>query len=230
MTKSDQATFLSFHKSGVQYPRQHNLKELWKKLSEKIKDHLTKSNETLLTSPCIQPDKAKEAESSGGNKLSGQTNKEKPTLPRKKPPKPVVNIRNLESAPKMAARYADKGDKWEVKLKITLNEKIDTQDDVYLSMCLAEDNDNEETKTYLDFRAVQINGKAIEIPDFIFVEQDGEQRKETANKSQVKLGQLQQSKPYNIIAEVKKPEDEIGNIKVALLPILGLRQRKKIEG
>ncbi len=201
------------------------LQKLLKELSEKITEHLVEVNRDSFDLPLFPiPNKA-EAQASGASKSSGQNDKAKKQQPRKKPPKPkppepnppkpippgpkpVVISRNLEST--NAARYTDKEDKWEVKLRIVPN-MMDANDDVWLSMCLGEDNDNEETKTYLDF---------------IAVEKDGELIQESANKSQIKLGQLKQATPYNIIAQVKKPP-EIGDMKVALLPILGLKRRPK---
>ena len=221
------------------------LQKLLKELSEKITEHLVEVNRDSFDLPLFPiPNKA-EAQSSGASKSSGQNDKAKKQQPRKKPPKPkppetnppetnppepipprpkpVVISRNLEST--NAARYTDKGDKWEVKLRIVPN-MMDANDDVWLSMCLGEDNDNEETKTYLDFIAVEINGKTIEIPNFIAVEKDGKLIQENANKSQIKLGQLKQATQYNIIVQVKKPP-KIGGMKVALLPILGLKRRPK---
>ena len=217
------------------------LKKLLKELSEEIKKHLRKIERDSFVLPLFTvPNKAK-AQAGGDNKASGQDNRAKPQ-PTPKPPKPkppepgpkpgpnpkppVVIIRNLES--KNAVRYTDEGDKWKVRLRIIPKNQEDSRDEVYLSMCLSEDNDNEETKTYLDFIEVEINGKTIEIPDSIDVKKDEKMIQAPANRSQVKLGQLKQGRQYNITAEVSKP-DEIGDMKVALLPILGLRQRKKAK-
>ena len=217
------------------------LKKLLKELSEKIKKHLRKIERDSFVLPLFTvPNKAK-AQAGVDNKASGQDNRAKPQ-PTPKPPKPkppepgpkpgpnpkppVVIIRNLES--KNAVRYTDEGDKWKVRLRIIPKNQEDSRDEVYLSMCLSEDNDNEETKTYLDFIEVEINGKTIEIPDSIDVKKDEKMIQAPANRSQVKLGQLKQGRQYNITAEVSKP-DEIGDMKVALLPILGLRQRKKAK-
>lgn len=203
------------------------LKRLFKELSEEIKKHLVQIDRATFDLPLFPiPDKATPRDSSG-NKSSGQNNKAKPQAKPKRPPKekesekgkgkgknrpkPVVISRNLES--KNAVRYTDKAGKWEVKLRIVPN-KMDANDDVYLSMCLAEDNDQEEAKTYLDFAGIKMNGQSIEMPE--------------KNKRQIKLGRLKQSNQYNIIAEVEKPS-EIGNMKVALLPILGLKQRRSGE-
>ena len=217
------------------------LKKLLKELSEEIKKHLRKIERDSFVLPLFTvPNKAK-AQAGGDNKASGQDNRAKPQ-PTPKPPKPkppepgpkpgpnpkppVVIIRNLES--KNAVRYTDEGDKWKVRLRIIPINQEDSRDEVYLSMGLSEDNDNEEAKTYLDFIEIEMNGNTIEIPDFIDVIRDGKLIQEPANRSQVKLGQLKQGRQYNITAEVRKP-DEIGGMKVALSPILGLRQRKKAK-
>ena len=202
---------------------ENKLKNLFKELSEKIKIHLKiieRDSFDFLLFPL--PNKA-EAQTNGNNKSGGQDKKAKEQPPSPKPPKPkdpkkgndekrpqpVVISRNLES--KSAAQYKDNGGKWEVRLRVIPKNQGDARDDVYLSMCLGEDNDSEKTKLYLEFVTVEINGQSIKISD---------------NKNQVKLGPLNKEEQYNIVAKVKKPEDEIGNMKVALLPILGLKQRQ----
>ena len=218
-----------------------SLKKLLKELSEEIKKHLKIIERDSFVLPLFTvPNKAK-AQAGGDNKSSGQDDKAKPHRtpkpPKPKPPEsgpkpgpqpkpPVVIIRNLES--KNAVRYTDEGDKWKVRLRIIPVNQEDSRDEVYLSMCLSEDNDNEETKTYLDFIEVEINGKTIEIPESIDLKKDEKMIQAPANRSQVKLGPLDQARQYNITAEVRKP-NEIGGMKVALLPILGLRQRKKAK-
>lgn len=222
------------------------LKKLLKELSEKIKEHLKIIERDSFVLPLFAvPNKAK-AQAGGDNKASGQDSMAKPQPPRIRPPKPnpkppnpnpgpnpnsnpnppVVISRNLES--KNAVRYTDEGDKWKVRLRVIPKKQEDSKDEVYLSMCLSEDNDNEKTKTYLDFIEVEIDGKTIEIPDSIDVNKDGELIQALANRSQVKLGPLKEGRQYDITAEVSKP-DEIGDMKVALLPILGLKQRKKAK-
>ncbi len=217
------------------------LKKLLKELSEGIKKHLKIIERDSFVLPLFTVPNQAETQAGGDNKSSGQDNKAKPQPTPKKPlkpkklgdreedkkrQKPVVISRNLES--KNAVRYTDEGDEWKVRLKIIPKKQEDSKDEVYLSMCLSEDNDNEETKTYLDFIEVEINGKTIEIPDSIDVKKDGKLIQEPTNRSQVKLGQLEQARQYNLTAKVRKP-DEIGDMKVALLPILGLRQRKKAK-
>ena len=200
------------------------LKKLFKELSEEIKKNLEKIVRDEIHIPLFQtPDKANSINSSG-NKSSGQNKKAKsqkgPGRPPKlkepeegkgrNRPKPVVINRNLES--KNAARYTDKAGGWEVKLKV-MPDKMDANDDVYLSICIAEDNDRDEAKIYLDFAGIKMDGEPISVPE---------------NKSQIKLGRLEVGNQYDIVAVVEKPS-EIGDMKVALLPVLGLKQRKKNE-
>ena len=219
------------------------LKKLFKELSEKIKEHLKAIERDSFDLPLFPvPDKAKpQTDGNNRNRKSGQVEKAspppahprppKPKKPEegkgKKRPKPVVISRNLKS--KNAVRYTDEANQWRVRLRVIPQNQENAKDAVYLSMCVGEDNDNEETKMYLDFTTVQINGQTIEIPDSVEVEEDGKLMQVPANKSQVKLGSLDQSRQYDIIAEVKKP-DEIGDMKVALLPILGLKYRKSRGG
>ncbi len=218
------------------------LRWLFEELSKKIKEHLKPIKIGSEPLPLFTiPEKATPP-GDGRNGLSGQDDRAntqpfrgkpfKPKKPKpgknKKRPKPVVVSRNLKS--KNAVRYTSEDTHWKVRLRIIPEKQEDAKndDEVYLSICLAEDNDKEEAKTYLDFIAVTINGRTIEILDSVDVIKDGELRKEPANKNQIKLGPLGQAKSYNITAEVKKP-DEVGDMKVALLPILGLKQRKNTK-
>ena len=203
------------------------LRDLFKELSGKIKEHLTEIKRDSFDLPLFEIPKDT-AQAIGGTKSSGQDKRAKPKpksryskpKPPKhglepKPPRPrPINInRNLDA--KNAACYKDKPDTWEVKLRTT-PKQIDAADDVYLSMCLAEDNDEEKIKTYLNFVAVKVNEKSVDITE------------EPTNKSQVRLGRLEKEKPYDITAEVEKP-DEIGGMRVALLPILRLKKRRSNE-
>ena len=200
---------------------QEKLKELFKELSKKIKEHLNKIERVSFDLPLFSVPNEAESQASGGKSSSGQDTQAKPVKSTKRPPRkisvknipnpyprprPVVISRNLEA--QSAARYTDEGDKWKVQLRVT-PKNMDAKDDVYLSMCVGEDNDKEEAGLYLDFMAAKINGKIIKISDLV----------------EIKLGALKKSTQYNVTVEVKKPA-EIGNMKVALLPILGLKQRK----
>ena len=201
-----------------------SLKKLFEELSGKIKKELTRIERNSFDLPIFTVVNREEAHASGNNR-NGQPNKAKrsprnprppkprlldpdPHEPNPRPPrsKPVVITRNMEA--ENSARYTDQGEKWQVRLRVTPKNQEDDTDNVYLSFCLAEDNDNEETKTYLDFNAIEVNGEKLDIPD--------------SNKSQIKLGKLRKGKQYNILGEVGKPS-EAGNSKVALIPILGLK-------
>ena len=227
-------------KSRLGKTEEKRLKDLFEELSEKMKGHLTTREQKSFDLPLFPvPSKA---EGTGGKNSRGQerraqrkTQTPKPPKPKpsdegedKKRPKPIVMSRNLES--QNAVQYTDEGDQWKVRLRVVPKNQESAKDEVYLSMCLAEDNDNEEANTYLDFMAVEINGRTIKIPDFVDVEKDGKWTRGPANKSQVKLGSLEQSKQYNITATVEKSNGIGSNMKVALLPILGLKQRKNTKG
>jgi len=206
------------------------LKKLWKELSEEIKKHLQMIERDSFELPLFSlPGKA-EVHLPGASRSSGQdsdaTPQTRPSRPpeskvlpdpdpvprRKKRPKPDNINRNLEA--KSAVRYTDKDDKWEVRLRVRPEKLKDARDDVYLSICVGEDNDKEQTRIYLKFIAVTIDGNPIQVP---------------ADETRIKLDHVKQVKPYDIVAEVAKP-DEIGDMKVALLPIFGLKHRKKSEG
>ena len=195
------------------------LKKLFKELSGKIREHLPEIERDSLDLPLFSiPNES--ARTTGGGKSSGQNREAKPRTikrpPKPKPdpkpgpdpdprPKPVIVSRSLEA--KTAVRYTDEGNKWKVELR-AIPKAQDTRDEVYLSVCVGEDNDDHEAKTYLDFVAVKMNGKEITIPEV---------------KNQVKLGKLKESTQYDIVAQVEKPSS-MGTVKVALLPILGLKR------
>ena len=208
------------------------LRALLGELSEKIKEHLVNIVREGFGLPIFPGPSKAETQAIGGKGSSGQDNKAKKT-PRSKSkrkksepgdgegrPKPVVIIRNLQS--KKAMRYTDEGDKFKVRLRVIPGE-VDAKYDVYLSVCLAEDNDNEKIDNDLGFLSVEINGKPIGIPANQSQDESGQLQK------QINLGQLKQAQLYDIIAEVEKPDTIAGVMKVALQPILGLKQRKKTK-
>ncbi len=208
---------------------EEKLKKLLKELSEKIKaDHLKKIERDSFNLPLFTVSNKDMGKAIGINKSDGQSKTGTPTRPPKKPPAsnnggpgegggrppPTVTSRLLKS--KTAARYVEKSDKWEVRLRINPEDLNNDKDDTYLLMGLAEDNDNDKEQcTYLDFITAELNGEVVEISD--------------DNKRSIKLGPLNEKEQYDLIAEIEKPDD-IGNMKAALLPVLGLKRRKKSEG
>ena len=203
-----------------------NLKKLFKELSEKIKEHLKTIERDSFELPLFSEPGESEAQADGNKRASGQTSEGKPQpdsakktkrkktkkQKRKKRQKPEVISRILES--KSAAQYTDEGDKWKVRLRVIPKNKENDKDEVYLSMWLGEDNDDGQLRNHLDFITVEVNGEEIEMP---------------TDKSQIKLGRLEQNKQYDILAKVKRP-GAIGDMKVSIVPILGLKQSKKLEG
>lgn len=220
-------------------PKDQNLlKELLNDLSKKIQSEflIKRDRESFnLSIPLLEiPNKA---ETKGVNtirpksqKPKAQTNKQKPQQPAgkinktdngKKRQAPVIVSRVLEST--NAVRFKDNGNTFAVNLSIA-PQKMEEKDEVYLSISLAKDTDNNETDSALDFVSLLINGNDILIPDFVEVEKDGIIQKEGANKSQIKLGRLLTTETYNIVAVVKKPS-KIQGMGVALKPFLGLKKK-----
>lgn len=215
------------------------LKALFKELSEKIKEHLEKKDRDNfnLSMPLLEiPNKA-EAQGENTSRPRSQTPKAKPSVNKPKPPTnkvkttnngkkrtaPVIISRYLEA--KNSMRMKDKGDTIDIELNIT-PQKIEAKDDVYLSMSLAQDKDNDESGNALDFVSLSKDGVDIEMPDFIEVKKDEEIEKVKVDKSQIKLGKLLEAQTYSIVATIKKPKN-IKSIGVALKPFLGLKQRSK---
>jgi len=207
-------------KGRLRAAEEKELKELFKELSAKIGKQLQEVTRDSFDLPLFSIS-SESARATGGNKSSGQNDtaqprtrkkppKPKPPKPGPKPdprPKPVVVSRSL--AAKTAVRYADDGDQWKVELRVIPKAKSqNARDEVYLSVCVGEDNDNLEAQTYLDFVTVKMNGRDVAIHDA---------------QNQVKLGKLKEGVQYDIVAQVKKPSN-MGTAKVALLPILGIKR------
>ena len=202
------------------------LKKLLKELSEKIKEgYLKKIERDSINLPLFTIPSEAQENAGGVKKSDGQVEEASQTPRSKKPPKPkkervtrennrnnsapAVISRVLES--KTAARYTENGSIWKVRLRITPIKQENDKDDTYLSIGLGDDGDGEKC-TYLNFITAELNDREIKILD--------------NSKKQIKLGPLNKGKPYDLVAKIEKPSD-IGNMKVALLPILGLKQRKK---
>ncbi len=216
------------------------LRALFKELSEKIKFFLKARDRSgsLVSMPLLEiPNKA-EAQGSNTSRPRSQTSKAKPNANKPKPPinkvkttnkgkkrpAPIIVSRYLEA--KNSMRMKDKGGTIDIELNIT-PQKIEAKDEVYLSMSLAQDKDNDESGNALDFISSSIDGVDIEIPEFVEVEQeDGNIEKQEADKSQIKLGILSEAQTYSVEATIKKPKN-IKDISVALRPFLGLKQRSK---
>jgi len=215
------------------------LKVLFKELSEKINPLLKARDRSgsLVSMPLLEiPNKA-ESQGSNTSRPKSQTPKAKPNANKPKPPinkvkttnkgkkrpAPIIVSRYLEA--KNSMRMKDKGGIIEIELNIT-PQKIEAKDEVYLSMSLAQDKDNDESGNALDFVSLSIDGVDVEIPDFIEAKKDEEIDKVKADKSQIKLGKLLETQTYSVVATIKKPKN-IKGIGVALKPFLGLKQRSK---
>ena len=199
------------------------LKKLLKELSGKIKEGYLKKierdsvNLPLFTMPNEAQEnvsgikksdgQGKEASATPRSRKSPRVKEDPPQSNGKKRPPPIVISRSLES--KTAVRYIDNNSQWNVRLRITPTKQENAKDDVYLSIGLGEDSD-EEQYTYLDFITAELNGTKIKISN--------------GSKKQIKLGPLNKDMQYNLTAEIEKPSN-IGNMKVALFPILGLKRR-----
>jgi hypothetical protein len=83
----------------------------------------------------------------------------------------------------------DKGDVIDIELNIT-PQKIEAKDEVYLSMSLAQDRDNDESGSALDFISLSIDGMD-KLSEFVEVKQeDGSIEWQEVDKTQIKLGEF----------------------------------------
>lgn len=211
------------------------LQTLLKELCENIKENLQPVDRTGFELPLFPIPNKSYSEAGHADKAvkpnKRATTDERPVTPKPPippappippvppiPPKPFPIIRNRSLKSKSAVRYMDKGNTWEVKLRITPNE-MKANDDVYLSIFLAEDNDENVASTVLNFVSIAVTTNKNSTDKSHVTEVD-------SNKKSVNLGSLESGQQYNIVAEIEKPQD-LGNMKMSLLPILGLKRRTK---
>lgn len=211
------------YKNKLTPEEEDELRILFKELCEKIKKHLKKMERDSFGLPLFPIPGKSYSQTGHGEKSSGQNEKAiRQTLQRNRSrnkntgngkgrKKPVVTNRTLDSI--SAVRYKEGIDIWDVKLRVTTN-KVDAKDDVYLSIFLGEDNDKDAINTALNFKYIEVNEEPKKVP------QD--------NKRSINLGPLKKDTRYNIIAKVKKPA-KLGDMKLSLLPIFGLKRRKNIK-
>lgn len=219
----------------------NSIRKLFEELSEKIKDLLDERDRTgsLVSMLLLEiPNKA-EAQGKNISRPRSQTPKAKPCETPPKPPvgkvkktnngekRPFKGVisRTLES--KNAVRFKDNGDTMEVFMSVK-PQKMDIRDDVYFSVSLAQDTDNNSVDSALELVKLSIDGQDIPIPDFIEIETDDGIKKHEADKSQIKLGKLLKDQHHNIVATIEKPK-KVRNVGVALKPFLGLKQGKRGE-
>jgi len=214
------------------------LKKYFEELSEKIKDFLQERDRSgsLVSMPLLEiPNKA-ETQGTNTSRPRSQTPQAKSKKTKQKQPpgkvkktgkgkkrqRPSVLTRTLES--RNAVRFKDNNSTLDVMMNVQ-PQKIEKQDDVYFSISLAMDTDNNSVDSALDVIKLSVNGEDISIPEFVDIEKDGQVMQEPADKTQIKLGKMSEEQAYNIVATVKKPE-KVKNIGVALKPFLGLKQSK----
>jgi len=209
------------------------LKKIFKEISEKIKEHLGKRNRESfdLNIPLLEvPDKA-ETQGLSSNRPKSQTLKANAKVsPPKQPMGSTDNIDNSKKRPfkgvvsrvlesKDSARFKDNGDTMDIFMNVN-PQTIDIKDEVYFSVSLAMDTDNDSVDSALELKNISLNDEIID------VNIDKETKQESINKSQVNLGRLKEGKIYKIVATIEKPK-QLKNIGVALKPFLGLKQESK---
>ena len=211
------------------------LKGLFKELSEEIKIHLKEIDRTGFDLPLFDmPIKGDIKGGTNSNPLPRSIGKQKPEKPPSllKPPKicpdceqvpcicpkpeprptPEINLRQLES--RNATRYIDKGKTLEVRMRIKPTKQPDSKDNAYFSIALAEDNDNNKVSEFVVFESLRINNNELLKDKFM------------RENSQINLGQLNEADTYDIVATILKPHN-FGNVKVALKPSFGLKQKQE---
>ena len=210
---------------------QQRLKDLFKELTDGIQKYLEPLDRAKFELPLFGiPDDQATAQAPGKPTKTGQAPKAKPVkstalaatqskpsdLPKDtKRPKPNIITRQLSA--RHALRYKDAGNTWQIHMQVTPSQRPKDDDYVYLSVCLAEDSDGDNSiKRALQFESIQINNKPIVIS--VSAHNHGD-------ASTVCLGVLPQGESHTIVAHVQKPKD-IQGIQVALQPIFGLKKRE----
>lgn len=200
--------------------KERGLKKLLKELSEKIKEKLNTIERDSFSLPLFEVENNENAHTvgqGGGQSITGTPTKRKRADQKKKKKKrkkrngekPTIPSRSLPV--KTAVRYTDNGDKWEVELRATPTAQHNPNEDVYLAFYPAEDTDGQTTRKCLSFGTVTVNGKDVG---------------EIDPNTPLELDEFNLDKVYDIIAKVKKP-GRIGNMKVALVPVFGLKKRSQ---
>ncbi len=201
------------------------LKAILKELANKIKKHLKFISREAFDLPLFIIDKASEKKRGGYGRLTVQRDNAKPKTsspvrpdksdhhpgPRPKHrPKPNIELRDLPA--KKATRYIGKRKLLEVEMNVKPSKKMDDRDEVYLSIALGEDNDNNRVSQFVHFIHLSVDGN------------DKPVLKES--NQQIPLGMLDEGRSYEILAKVKKPAG-FERMRVELLPILKLKRRPK---
>lgn len=200
------------------------LRELFKDLSEKIKQHLTPINREEIELPLFSvTSTASEAtaSSAGANAPSSTktaTQKDKSNAGKKPSKKgktkkvkhnaPIIKQRGLSA--KTAVRVEKGNDLLTITMRIHLTEPHDGEDSVHFSALVGEDKDTSSAHEYVDFQKVTLNG------------QDVFKKSGSDKVSVVELGKLNHAKPHTLIAEVTKPS--MISASIALMPILRLKK------
>jgi len=200
------------------------LGKIFKKLTEEIKNYLVPINREGFDLPIFTINKASE-KTGGYGRLSGQRDFAKPrpispVRPKKLDPskrkdqtshtQPDIKLRDLNF--KKSIYYTGKRKTLEIRMRLEPTKSMKKQDEVYLSIALSEDNDNNRVSEFVDFISLSVDDK-----DKPVLKQASQQ---------VQLGVLDKGKFYEIRAKVRKPVG-FEKIRVALLPILKL---KRIQG
>ena len=129
---------------------------------------------------------------------------------------PPVNV-NRSSDSIYSKRCIDNDETLSMVLIINKLEK-DDKDEVYLSVRLAGDDDEDAVDAFLKFKSVECNGESINLPA-------------KQEDHPICLGDLKNGGKYKITAVLEKPANLVGT-RVPLLPVLGLKRKteKKIQG
>jgi hypothetical protein len=216
------------------------LKEIFKEVNEKIKPHLVeKSRDSFdLSMPLLEiPNKA---EAQGNSNTHPRNQTQKATVKKQTAKQPIGDINKTDNGVKRpfkgivsrvlesknAARFKDNGETIEMSMSVNPR-AMDTKDEVYFSVSLAMDTDNDVIDSALELKNVFLNNNEIYIPNFIDIIKDEEVIKIPADKSQANLGKLHKDQVHTIKAIIKKPKN-LKNIGVALKPFLGLKQKKGV--
>ncbi len=218
---SESAYHNKLEASEISKVKKNELRGLLKDLSEKIKLHLVPVNRKSFDFPMFRVHNREQAHTTGTGSGAGQsiiaTPTRRPRDPRhgqrtkqKTSGRLVPTIPNRNLSVKAASRYTDIGDKWIVRLNVTMPADKKSNDDVYLFFSLNEDTDGASNLTPLSLGKVTVNSKDMG---------------KIAPATPLELTGLHAGQLTEIEAEVMKPAG-IGNMKTALMSTFRLKKRE----
>ena len=210
-------------RKNISYADRKKLKQWFAELCQVLEDNYLKKDDQE-SFPIILFATSGEYGPSGGINQNSPTNvtakpKNPPIVPQPReddedepdpppvPPRPAPNITNRTLQGQLVARGKQTGNYYDVTLRIQ-PEKQDGRDETFLSFCLAEDDDKNSTKTWLEYDSIELDNQPLLVMD----------------KNAAILGKLASEPSYLIKARLVIPPEKTGQSRIGVQPILTLKR------